>query len=153
MSSTNKTANLGLNSWIESDRPKRTDFVSDNTIIDNVLGNHVKDNGVHLTAEEKQRVTSPFEIYTIYGNGNTTLEITPGFVPQMVIYCKKNAPYCVSESGYTKVNAGIATSKGTSGGISISNNSIIVQHNTTAANGILYNFNENQAQYLLVAFR
>ena len=54
MSSTNKTANLGLNSWIESDRPKRTDFVSDNTIIDNVLGNHVKDNGVHLTAEEKQ---------------------------------------------------------------------------------------------------
>lgn len=153
MSSTNKTPNLGLNSWLESDRPKRTDFVSDNTIIDNVLGNHVKDNQVHLTAEEKQRATSPFEIFTIYGNGNASLQITPGFIPSMVIYCKKNAPCCVSESGYTKVNSGIATSKGTSGGISISNNTIVVQQNSAANNGILYNLNENQAQYLLIAFR
>lgn len=153
MSSTNKTINLGLNSWLESDRPKRTDFVSDNNIIDSVLGNHIKDNQVHLSAEEKQRVKAPFESYTIYGDGGAQLEVVCGFNPSMVIVCKKNAPFSVSENGVTRVNAGIATSNGTTGGVAISGNLITVMQSSSAFDGVYYNLNENQAQYLAVAFR
>ena len=89
MSSTNKTSNLGLNSWIESDKPKRTDFVYDNTVIDRVLGNHVNDGNIHLTEDEKTKVQSPFVIHTIYGTGTATLNVKLGFVPSMVMIFKK----------------------------------------------------------------
>ena len=41
MASSQFTTNLGLCNWLESDRPKRADFVSDNGIIDSVLGGHL----------------------------------------------------------------------------------------------------------------
>jgi hypothetical protein len=153
MSSTNKTTNLGLNNWIETDRPKRTDFVLDNNIIDTALGNHIKDNQLHLTAEEKQRVTAPFSVFTVYGTGESTVELTPGFNPSMAIVCKKGAPFCVTENGVTKVNAGIVTSGGTSGGLSISNNSVMLEQSSSAVDGVYYNLNEHKALYLAVVFR
>ena len=53
MSSTNKTKNLQLNSWIGSDRPKREDFNADNSIIDKAITDHVEDNTVNITSEER----------------------------------------------------------------------------------------------------
>ena len=66
MASTNKTQNLGLNNWLETDKPKRIDFVSDNAIVDNILGTHIKDNDIHLTSSEKDRVSEPFEVRDLY---------------------------------------------------------------------------------------
>ena len=42
MASTNKTEYLSLNAWVESDRPQRADFNSDNSIIDSALGAHLE---------------------------------------------------------------------------------------------------------------
>ena len=63
MPSTNTTPNLGLNSWLSSDKPKRTDFVSDNTIIDTVLGTHISDSNLHLTSLQKDYVAEPYKIH------------------------------------------------------------------------------------------
>ena len=35
MPTENKTANLGLNSWLGTDKPQRADFVEDNRYSDN----------------------------------------------------------------------------------------------------------------------
>ena len=153
MSSTNKTSNLGLNSWIESDKPKRTDFVYDNTVIDRVLGNHVNDGNIHLTEDEKTKVQSPFVIHTIYGTGTATLNVKLGFVPSMVMIFKKNAPFCQDQGSYTKVNAGVVTPSGTTGGISTSKDTVILQETDTVQDGSMYSLNQEYAQYMLIAFR
>ena len=75
MASTNKTPNLRLNSWLDSDRPKRMDFVSDNNIIDSTLGTHLNDSTSHLTPSEKDKVDEPFEICILYGTGETSTSI------------------------------------------------------------------------------
>lgn len=153
MSSTNKTSNLGLNSWLESDKPKRTDFIYDNNIIDNVLGGHISDESIHLTSEEKSRVQEPFSVKTVYGTGDSSVQVKPGFVPSMVIVYKLNSPLCQTEDSYTKVNAGVATSLGTSGGVTISDNVVTLQQDSTAQDGIFYNLNEQYSQYIAVMFR
>ena len=153
MSSTNKTSNLGLNSWIESDKPKRTDFVYDNTVIDRVLGNHVKDSTIHLTEDEKIKVQSPFVVHTIYGTGSEFTRINLGFVPSVVMAFKKNAPYCQDQGSYTKVNSGVATAVGTTGGIEISQDKVIMYETDTVENSSIYSLNEEYAEYILIAFR
>ena len=153
MPSTNTTPNLGLNSWIASDRPKRTDFVSDNTIIDTVLGTHIADTDLHLTNTEKNLVSEPYKVNILYGNGNASTTLRPGFTPKLVLICKIGAPFCEYTANYTKVNAAVVTSRGSSGGASITGDSVEVTQNSAASNGILYNLNENNANYLVISFR
>lgn len=71
MSSTNKTKNLQLNSWIGSDKPKREDFNADNSIIDKAITDHVEDNTVHITSEERGIWNNYMFTGTYYGNGTT----------------------------------------------------------------------------------
>ena len=48
MASSSFTKNLGLCSWSETDRPKRIDFVTDNLLIDEKLGEHLADSDIHI---------------------------------------------------------------------------------------------------------
>lgn len=153
MGSSNKTTNLGLNKWLERDSPKRSDFVSDNVIIDNLLGNHIKDSSLHLTAQEKQRASQPFDVNTIYGTGEATTQIKFGYTPKLAIVCKKNNAPCVMGSSYTKVNFGIASPIGGSGGISISDYTVTLTQSPNATNGVLYDLNNSQYEYLLITFK
>ena len=153
MASTNKTTNLGLNNWIESDCPKRTDFVSDNLIIDNLVGNHIKDSSLHLSAEEKDRATQPFTAFTYYGTGETTTTVKFSFSPQLVIVCKKNSPFTVAGIDYSIVNAAVVSNIGTSGGVTISDKTVTAKQSVQAENGVFYNLNKNGSEYLIVAFR
>ena len=153
MSSTNKTP-LGLNQWIETDRPKRTDFVNDNAILDTVIRTHITDEGIHLTSnEEKLRATEPFKIGTVFGTGTSSTLFRLNFEPKLVIVFKKNSAPVEYANGYMKVNSAIATSEGTSGGITISGDAVNLTQSKTADNGVFLNLNEAQAQYILVAFR
>ena len=56
MATSNYTPNLHLSAWEATDRPKRADFVSDNTIIDTQLGGHIANGNIHLNADEKARL-------------------------------------------------------------------------------------------------
>ena len=60
MASSSFTTHLGLCDWAASDRPKRADFVSDNTIIDTQLGGHIANGNIHLSADEKAKLDEPF---------------------------------------------------------------------------------------------
>ncbi len=153
MASTNKTP-LGLNQWIETDRPKRSDFVNDNAIIDMVIGAHISDEDKHLTSfDEKLRVSEPFKIRTVFGTGTSSTLFRLNFEPKLVIVFRKDSAPVEYTGGYMKINAAIATDTGTSGGILISGDCVNLQQSTTAVNGVLFNLNQELSEYILVAFR
>lgn len=153
MASSKKTANLGLNNWTETDCPKRSDFVSDNQIIDNLVGNHIKDSSLHLTSSEKDRVSVPFDINTYYGTGEASTELQFNYSPKFVIVCKKNSPLQTSKSSNIVINAAIASTVGVSGGIKISNKTVTVKQSATAENGIMYNLNDSNSEYMIITFK
>lgn len=153
MASTNKTQNLGLSQWLATDKPKRSDFVSDNAIIDSILGNHIKDIGMHLTLEEKDRATTPFIVHTIYGTGNRISTINVGFHPKLALVMKKNSPFIENGEGYYIINAAVVTDKGTTGGVNMENDKITFHQSSTPENNMMYNFSKEGAEYLLIIFK
>lgn len=154
MASSNYTANLGLNNWSASDRPKRADFVSDNQIIDSVLGSHVADTVMHLTAAQKEQALSPFEKFVYAGTDTSQRTINVGFTPKFAVVFKRNTAPIANENGNTVVNFGFAAygSSGTSG-VSISTNGIVITQESTASSGQRVSLNESGCQYVAIAFK
>lgn len=153
MSSTNKTPNLRLNNWLESDKPKRADFVADNSIIDSVLGSHISDNNLHLTLSEKHRVSSPYTIFTNYGSGENNFAYNIDFEPKMVVIFKADTPVVTTVSNSPKVNFAIVTPRGSTGGAALSGSMLTVRQSSTLENGVFYNLNEEDAAYVIICFR
>ncbi len=157
MASTNKTEKLRLNAWVESDRPQRTDFNSDNSIIDTALGGHLEDDDLHLTSEEKSRVSRPFTAVYYVGTGAESLKVTLPLVAQAALVYREDMPFTVydSSTGVNKVYGAVAFSgAGASAGVTLSGNGYVtVMQSTTAVNGVKNCLNESGAQYKVLAFR
>ncbi len=153
MPSTNRTPNLGLNSWIDSDRPKRIDFVSDNTIIDNYVGGHIADTDVHLTAAEKARATEPFRIMVLYGTGETSMSVNVGFNPAMVTVFRTGYPLGYYNGTSFNVDSAVWTPRGASCGISVEGERVTLLNGSTGITRVTNNLNEENAQYILIAYR
>ena len=156
MSATNKTAKLGLNSWISSDKPKRVDFVEDNTIIDKKLGGHIIDTDMHITAQEREKLNSLVYVTSYSGTGTQTRSFNFTFEPSLVIVYKRFDSFnsYVASGNYTKVNGTFFGMKNTtedSG--SLNGKSLTVNQSTASSDGIYYNLNEQYGQYIIIAFR
>lgn len=153
MASTNKTPNLRLNRWLDSDRPKRMDFVSDNNIIDSVLGTHLNDSTSHLTPSEKDKVDEPFEICILYGTGESSTYLTLDFNPSFVMAFKMGSPACEYAGSRNVINTAYASRIGTSLGISISNNQVTFYQGSVPDTNYYNNMNKDNAQYVVIAFK
>lgn len=93
MSASNKTANLGLNSWLGSDRPQRSDFNSDNEKIDSYFSEHSSNMEMHLSESDREKLIEPYYIGSYIGNGNSTRELALecSFEPSFgIIFCLNN---------------------------------------------------------------
>ncbi len=153
MASSNYTPKLHLCAWSGSDRPKRADFLSDNTTIDTQLGGHIENETLHLTAQEKVKVGEPFVLKTYAGSGENSRTIVLDFSPKMVIVFKRNAAPVEYLSGVNVVNCGcVGYGASGSGGVSITGNNVTVTQ-TAAASGTRINLNESGSQYTVIAFR
>lgn len=156
MASSKKTSFLKLNAWEANDKPKRSDFVSDNSIIDQNLGGHIHNSSTHLTSTEKARTMSPYYSFGYAGTGKATETITLDFSPLVVYMYRKNKPFTTHDSkGNTIVNSGMVVSNylGGSSGISLNDNKITVTQNSSPVNGEQICLNELYGQYVIVAFR
>lgn len=159
MSSTNKTTNLELNNWIGTDKPTRSDFVSDNTILDTIINAHTTDTDVHLSTDQKNKLDAPYVADVSLGDGQASKSITLTFAPKLVIYYLRNKPFSEYDAtnGYTLCNAGIAANLENaslgSGGITLYGNTFTLTQSTTASNGVFMNLNKNNGQYAYVAFK
>ena len=159
MSSTNKTANLGLNSWIGPDKPMREDFNNDNNILDKIISNHINNSSVHTSADEKAVWNKHYHIITYLGNSSSSRTIGLGdvpFVPSWGFIFAANHPLSVidiaNEANYNYF--GIFSSKGSSSGITYTSNQLKVIQSSSAVKKTEYrNMNENGITYICVLFR
>lgn len=152
MPSTFKTTNLGLNVWLGSDKPTRSDFVKDNNIIDNKLGSHINNADKHLSTDQKTRLDSPYEIQTLQGNGEEIRTVELSFQPKIAVCFAVDTPSVITVNNILTVSSAIAVNNtGGSGGLVISENSVKVK-NETDGNAV-YNLNQSGVQYILIVFR
>lgn len=146
MPSSNKTANLSLNQWAESDRPMRNDFNSDNALIDSALGGHIKNGNIHVTAEEKEFLKDSHAVYMYTGTGESSKTITLTEKFRYICVFSSGKPFSDSGKVYSAVGyAGLGSTLGLS--ISASGMGFTVSQNDTAG------LNESGVQYKVVMFK
>ena len=154
MASSNHTTNLGLCSWAATDRPKRADFVSDNSIIDSALGGHIADTTIHMTTAEKTKALVPFESFIYSGNGEASRTIGTTFRPAFAVVFKRGEAPMEYTGGVNVVNSAYAYyGHGGTAGLSISSTGVVVTQESAASDGRRISLNEQDCQYTLVAFK
>jgi len=154
MASSRFTTNLGLCDWDAQDKPKRADFVSDNSIIDSALGGHISNTGIHMSAAEKLKALQPYAVYLYAGSGDGSRTILTEFSPGYAIVLKKNSPLTSYDSGVSVVNSGVAVAgNGGTGGVALSSEGVVVQQQSEASNGVRFSLNESGCQYIIIAFK
>ena len=158
MSSSAKTANIGLNQWAGSDCPKRADFNADNALTDAAINDHANDADCHITAGEREKWNAGGIITGAYtGNGASsrliTLDTPAGYVrvfregfPVISagdggIVC--NAAECVNGGGFSTAG-GISSS-----GISLACDTIVLE--PYEGQGVSYDFNADGVAYCYIA--
>ncbi len=156
MSSTYKTEHLQLNSWEASDRPVRNDFNSDNLIIDQVLGEHVENEGIHLTTTEKARVSRPRTLVGYAGNGNSEQLVTLPVTASAVFVYREDMPLSVYDSAEdcTKVYAAFAFyGGGATSGLRLTGTGLTVYQGLTGDSSVELCLNEKDGQYKVIVLR
>ena len=154
MASSNFTSNLHLSAWTGSDRPKRADFVSDNNIIDTQLGGHIADSAIHVTSDEKARISQPYEVKIYSGSGESERTISLGFTPKFVIVFRRGVPPAAYSSGANVVYSGYACyGHGSTTGLVINSSGVVVTETSVNADGVRVSLNESGSQYTLIAFK
>lgn len=155
MASSSFTQNLGLCSWEETDKPKRIDFIADNLIIDEKLGEHLSDSKIHITQSERERFLKPYTILTYAGNGNAqrTFSLTDTY--SFVFVIQKFYPSVSKDEQGNFVSHFSFASRlyGSSGEITLSNTELIVTQDSEAVDGVKNNFNEDHGQYIAILFK
>lgn len=158
MASTEKTNKLGLNLWSETDKPERQDFVNDNQKLEELLGSHLQNEALHLTATEKARVKSPYMFFSFQGDGKEKKNWYLSFEPTLVFLFAANELDGGKENGLKSVfQAALFGAYGTPG-ISVSGAKLTLAQQTEAqaqeaGAGYRLRLNEKGVTYAGVAFQ
>ena len=156
---TNNKTSLGLNSWLGTDKPKRSDFVEDNTTINTLLTGHFNDTAKHLSAADRLMLTDAFVLGNYTGTGTPTQVVSLPFEARMVIVFMEqstmNDYVPAGAGGYNENNFAIATKKGESMGLRLNANKLTVIQNQSvpSGGGIFTNLNSKSDGYVYIAFR
>lgn len=155
MASTSYTPNLGLCAWSGSDRPKRIDFVNDNAVIDEKLGEHLLNTDMHVTADEKEKYDNPYDVLSYVGDGaaSKTLTLTKSYT-FAIVFQKFYPPVEIDSDNNSIAHFAIVGRMfGSSSTITMNSTSITVKQDTTATDGVKNNFNESDGQYVILLFK
>lgn len=155
MASTSFTPNLGLCSWSSDDRPKRMDFVNDNALIDEILGAHLNNSNLHVSAEEKEIYSSPYKVISYAGDGQASKSINTGEGYAFAIIFQKFYPPVEVDASNNVIShfALVGRMFGSSANLTMTGTSITVTQDTVATDGVKNNFNEAEGQYVMILFR
>ena len=159
MASANKSEKLGLSLWEETDKPERADFVSDNEIIEQLLGAHLSDSTQHLTASQKNFLNRPVWVQQYIGDGASQKDIEmPVALPGIIIVWGRNCPPWAhpTDAQYPTLYFGFATNYATNRlystrGLSvISNKYVRVKQDSNPGDwGVTTSLNEKNREYYI----
>jgi hypothetical protein len=157
MPTTNKSPNLGLNNWVGTDKPKRSDFVEDNLLLDTILGNHLADKATHLSADDRTALEQPVATGMLAGNGQESCEFELPFAPRAIFVFHRVRPMSEYDPNkqYTYINAAAATTTANTPGILLGGNQVKLSQSQSApqAGGYFLNMNCSSDQYFYIALR
>lgn len=160
MSSSRKTDNLSLNSWVGSDKPQRIDFNYDNEIIDRVISNHFDDSDMHVNCRDRDRWDNYMHTEVFYGNGRETrvIETKCPFIARFgIIFGADKLPSVVRFDQSTHhTYIGFFTPSVATAGLNLAENgtTLTVTHSATPLFQKEYvNYNENGVLYRIIMFR
>lgn len=154
---TNQKTPLGLNSWLGTDKPKRSDFVDDNTLLDGLLTGHFNDASKHLAAGDRTLLTQAFVMGGYTGSGAAQQSVTLPFEARLVIvFCLRSPALAYrSGGGYYENNFSIVGPGGGMTGLYLDKAKLTVTQGLTvpSAGGIRTNLNAEDEEYVYIAFR
>ena len=132
MPSTYKTEHLGLNRWIGTDKPKRTDFNEDNDLLDASVFGHLTDTAAHITQQERALWNAPCVTGSYVGDNASAKPIALAFKPRaVVVSIVSESPMGFSLTGELFIRSGFATSYGGTKGVEITQTGFTVRNVTT----------------------
>lgn len=160
MSSTNKTKNLKLNSWIGSDKPKRIDFNADNEIIDKVVSEHTGNTEAHISNSERDKWNNYMFTGMYYGDGTAkrVIQTNCPFEARIGFVFANSRTITITRFSDSKNNNyfGVFGFLANSLGLRLNDDckSITVNQSASALTSNEYaNFNESSVAYHYVMFR
>lgn len=154
MAASEKTAVLGLSLWAGTDKPRRSDFVSDNTALETLVGGHLGDDDMHLDAARRQRLDEPISVRTYTGTGTESRRHLLSFSPRAVLVFAADKGAAEYTGAYTKLYAAYWADGQGSRGLSVSGTQpTVLQEAAPQAGGSAAALNETGVTYVIVAFR
>ncbi|MBE6770621.1 MAG: hypothetical protein E7547_00580 [Ruminococcaceae bacterium] len=122
---------------------------------DLLCGSHMQNTDIHLSAEQKTKLDTPYETGSYFGTGNGTRSISLGYKPSfVVVFINGLSPvdidfingesYAISAVGFD----GAATL-----GLELTNTGFKVKTSTTSVKGCYPNLNELGTTYRYIAYR
>ncbi len=159
MASSAKSEKLGLSLWEPEDAPRREDFRQDNEKLEELVGGHLENAALHLTATEKSYLKRPAYMTYYTGNGSSSRNFTvySGFKnPNLVaVYAYQKPPAIIKDGviwNYVALGSAKTPYSG-SGGLKLGDMWVAVTQNTEEegiANGYRICLNEKGTIYVIV---
>lgn len=157
MPSTNKTAFLGLNQWLGTDKPKREDFNNDNLNVENSVKSHIHNQEAHVSADDRKQWSDCTPVIGQYmGDNAASRFISLGFAPRIVLLFSADrglVDYNASGST-TNLYSAIYTADGATLGIEASSAGFTVTNSSNSMAGIpTIRLNQSTKAYIYIAYR
>ncbi len=118
-----------------------------------LCGSHIRNNEIHVTAEDKIKWNAPFEAGFYIGNGSSTRSLSVGFKPQLVILMAAGKPAVSVDftKSTCKSYMAVANESLSSQGLSLTSTGFKVS-NTTSGN-VTSDFNGMGTSYIYLAYK
>lgn len=152
MASSNKSTVLGLNLWLPEDKPKREDFVSDNTKLENLVGSHLNNGELHLSVAEKAFLDSPMQILSYTGTGTRSKSFTVDFEAKAAVAFPVDRAPWETVNGVNYCRFGFAVQSAESTGVHLVGRNFTV-YQQDAAKGVTCSLNESGVNYTAILIR
>lgn len=155
MAASEKTEVLGLSLWAGTDKPRRVDFVADNTALETLVGGHLNDADLHLDDTRRARIDAPIEVRTYTGTGTASRGLVFSYQPQAVIVFAVGKGPAEYNGTYTKQYTGFSAGGQHSLGVTLSTVQVQVAQGQTepGAGGSMAALNESGVTYAMIVFR
>lgn len=156
MAATNHSANLGLSLWEQTDAPQWADFLQDNQKLEELVGSHVVNGGIHVTAEEKQFLSQRAAVLTYTGTGSGSASVTLPFLPRkLTVTAQGKPPMAPRSDGGWDVFQEVWLSgeaEGGTGGVTVAADTLTAQLAEGAyagVSGVYHGLNRSGVTYLV----
>lgn len=169
MAASEKSERLGLSLWEATDKPERMDFRTDNERLEELVGGHIADAALHLTAAQKNFLKLPYKIISYNGTGDKQFNQIGPFVPDaMFVMCTDMPPVIKNSDGKYEIywDYWVRDSSGTGkayyglGGVGLSNpnnpkdTSYFKRSQASTTNAdLIYKMNEKGKKYVAIFLR